>query len=159
MADPIQSVTTGRTDSRKENRSNVPKRGELPTFPAGMTRGDVIDALGTLHGMAVRGERLHNPSFEGWPDIDALLAHIPVHGIPSIQEAITTQTDEANLAELVVAWTDFQSYGSHRGECTFGPPCPECGEPSGACDKHASAMAARQKRMDAAIAAVTTHVE
>lgn len=57
--------------------------------------------------------------------------------------------------ELKAAWEDFQRYGYHDGECDFGPPCKECGTPSGACSLHREAMLRRRDRMDAAVNAVT----
>lgn len=53
-----------------------------PPFPAGMTRGDVMDGLQTLHRYAKLWQRSHDPSFRGWPDVEAVLSHIAVHGIP-----------------------------------------------------------------------------
>lgn len=62
------------------------------------------------------------------------------------------------LDTLESAWQELQQFGVHPGPCTFGPPCTECGVPSGRCDHHATAMATRMQGLDAAITTVLTLV-
>ena len=54
----------------------------VPTIPLGMTQQDAIDALLELRDMAAVAEKQKDPSFNRWPDLDALLAHMAVHGLP-----------------------------------------------------------------------------
>lgn len=67
--------------------------------------------------------------------------------------------NEAVSKELEDAWQEFQNYGTHDGPCTFGPPCPECGTPSGRCEHHAEHMQRRQSRMETAVAAAVAALQ
>lgn len=59
------------------------------------------------------------------------------------------------LTELAEAWTEYQKFGMHEGECTFAPSCTECGTPQGKCDLHAENFRIRNERMQAAITSIT----
>lgn len=61
---------------------------------------------------------------------------------------------EEIVTNLRNAWTDMLQFGSHEGECTFEPPCPTCGQVTGACEKHGKAMREREVNMDGAILAL-----
>ena len=74
------------------------------------------------------------------------------YGYPLYLKAL--EDTDAKVVELQSAWQDFQNFGTHEGECTFGPKCPECGTPTSFCGLHAETMARRNARMEAAIKAL-----
>ena len=49
------------------------------------------------------------------------------------------------------AWDELALYGAHEGECDFGPPCKECGRPTGVCTKHATTFREREMGMNLAM--------
>jgi hypothetical protein len=49
------------------------------------------------------------------------------------------------------AWDELALYGAHEGDCDFGPPCKECGQPTGHCAKHAAAFREREMGMNSAM--------
>lgn len=54
-----------------------------PALPNGLTRFEAIEGLRELRNDAVAAEKLKDPSFVRWPDLDAILDHIEKHGFPA----------------------------------------------------------------------------
>lgn len=59
------------------------KAAKAQRLPGGISRADGLAALRELREMAVAAEKLKDPCFKCWPDLDALLDHIAQHGFPA----------------------------------------------------------------------------
>jgi hypothetical protein len=60
---------------------------------------------------------------------------------------------EPRLAALLAAATELLKFGTHAGECDFGPECPTCERPTGACTGHGAALRSRTEALLGALAA------
>ena len=69
-----------------------------------------------------------------------------------VPDQMTVTVDPLAIQRVLDAWAELQHFGTHDGECDFGPRCPTCGTPAGRCSLHAEAMAQRQERMHNALA-------
>lgn len=65
-----------------------------PALPNGLTRFEVIEGLRELRNDAVAAEKLKNPDFVRWQDLDAILEYIEQHGLPAPENAEVSHSDE-----------------------------------------------------------------